>query len=420
MRILFVSNYFPGDLGPLARALGAESGNEVLFASNRQRRDFALPGVRRVRLKNFPPLFDDGAATAPRLWEQALARGAGGLRSLHSLRDSWGMPDIVFASLAAGAAFFAPQAFPDAFFVTYAESGLKNYSLLPAESRNAWAVMQGALFLQGNLCFAFSEEERGQFPPKLRPAIRLLPPCVDTDTFSRAAAELWAPGERAAAGGADSPLLTLNTIGAGGHALAALLGVARAVLRALPACQVVMLTENKGRSHALGTACASWPADWRGRFAVYDSLPFLRYRDLLAASSLLVCAGRGETGVRAMLQAMSCETLLMAPADAASFLRPGLNMLALPPLWSGAPGSAAAEGRNGASSGAAITVAAEAVLAALHSRRHTGARPSPQGRTARRNVLAHFSEATVVPGHRAGVMQAWSAWKQERDRHGVN
>lgn len=434
MRILFISNYYPGDLGPLARLLGAAPENDVLFASNRQRRDFALPGVRRVRLKNCPPLFGEGLPGVTRIWEQALQRGGGGLRSLLTLRESWGMPDMVFASLAAGAAFFAPQAFPASFFVTYAESGLKNYSLLPAETRNTWALAQSTLLLQACLRFAFSEEERRLFPPLVREAIRLVPPCVDTDIFSRAAAAPWLGGEAGGEGseGKGALLLTLNAIGCGARQLAGLVGVARAALREFPDCRVVILTENRGRSQALEAAAGAWPVEWRGRLAVYDSLPFLRYRDLLAASSVVVCPGGGETAMRAMLQAMSCEALLMAPAGAASFLRPGVNMLALPPL-AGAGAGAQAKARATASVGAgpapdspsvpgpATTSlpAEEAVLAALRSRRGSGgaaAGPSPQGRTARRNVLAHFSEATVMPRHLTEVMQAWRAWKQERDR----
>ena len=427
MRILFISNYFPGDLGPLARLLGAAPENDVLFASNRQRRDFALSGVRRVRLKNCPPLFGEGTPGVVHIWEQVIQRGGGGLRTLLSLRESWGMPDMVFCSLAAGAAFFAPQAFPDSYFVTYAESGLKNYSLLPAETRNAWALAQSTLLLQGNLRFAFSEEERRLFPRALREAIRLVPPCVDTDVFSRAAAAPWPDGEE----GEGALLLTLNAIGSDGRALAGLLAVARAALREMPECRVVMLTENRGRSDALRAACAAWPEGWRARLAVHDTLPFLRYRDLLAASSVVVCPGGGETAQRAMLQAMSCEALLMARAGAANFLRPGVNMLALPPLAAGGagPGDHPAPGAtpSGVGPASAAVVGAPAspasaeavVLAALHSRRGSGGHapgPSPQGRTARRNVLAHFSEATVMPRHLAEVMQAWTAWKQERDR----
>lgn len=384
MRILFISNYFPGDLGSLAHQLAASPENEVLCASIRQRKGFALEGVRRVRLKNCHALFDEGASCVSRIWEEAVQRGAGGLRSMQSLRESWGTPDIIFASLAAGAGLFAPQAFPGAFIVAYAESGLKNYSLLPEELRNAWALMQGVLFLQGNLCYAFSEEERQLFAPQLQGGIRIVPPCVDTELFSCEAAEPWAPGER-------GPLLTLNAIGIEGRPLAALLKTAHAALRALPQCRVVMLTENRGRSESLARAADTWEEACRSRLEVHDALPFLRYRNLLASSSLVVCPGNGEAARRSMLQCMSCETLLMAPSDAANFLRPGVNMLGLP-----------------------ADDFADAVLAALREIPADGA-PTAQGRMARRNVLAHFSEATVVPRHLDEVMPAWAAWaKQNR------
>lgn len=392
MRILFISNYFPGDLGPLARTLAAAPGNEVLFASNRQRKDYALDGVRRVRLKN-TPLFGDAPPTVPRLWEEAVRRGGGGLRSLLALRQSWGPPDVIFASLAGGAALFAPQAFPEAFLVTYAETGLKNFPLLPDAVRGAWSLLQSALFLQGNLCFAFSERQRRLFPEPLRAGIHLVPPCVDTEVFSRAAAAPWGAGEEAAA-----PLLTLDATGLEGQRLAALLGVGRAVLRALPRCRVVMLTENGSLRHALETAADAWPAESRRRFAAYNSLPFDRYRDLLAASQLVVCPGGGDAAERSLLECMSCETLLMARPTAANFLRPGVNMLELP--------------EGGAE------VVARAVAQALAPERPRGrARElSPVARMARRNVLAHFSEDAVAPAHLARVMQAYTAWKKERDR----
>ncbi|MDE7371937.1 MAG: hypothetical protein K2N07_09420, partial [Desulfovibrio sp.] len=366
MRILFISNYFPGDLGPLARELAAAPENEVLFASNRQRKDFALPGVRRVRLKN-APLFGEAAPEVPGLWEETVRRGSWGLRSLTSLRQSWGSPDIIFATLAGGAALFAPQAFPGAFLVAYAETGLKNFALLPGEARRAWAILQSTLFLQADLCFAMSERQRRLFPSPLRESLRLAPPCVDTELFSRAAARPWFEGAEAP----DGPLLTLDATGLDGAPLAALLRLAHAVLRALPACQAAMLTENSRLREALEAAANTWADGCRPRFAAHASLPFGRYRDLLAASSLVVCPGQGDAAERAMLEAMSCEALLMARPEAANFLRPGVNMLEFP-----------------------ANDAPAAVLAALEARPRDG-EPAPQARMARRNVLAHFSEAVV-------------------------
>ena len=386
MRILFISNYFPGDLGPLARELAAAPENEVLFASNRQRKDYALPGVRRVRLKN-APLFGDAAPDVPGLWEETVRRGSWGLRSLTSLRESWGAPDIIFASLAGGAALFAPQAFPGAFLAAYAETGLKNFPLLPEEVRGAWTILQSSLFLQARLRFIMSERQRQLFPSPLRETLHVAGPCVDTELFSRAAARPWFDGPVA-----EAPLLTLDTTGLDGAPLAAFLRLGHAVLRAIPECHVVMLTENSRLRGALEAAGGAWPADCRERFAAHTSLPFERYRDLLAASSLVVCAGCGDAAERAMLECMSCESPLMARPGAANFLRPGANMLELP-----------------------ADDALAAVLAALEARRRNGGAPDPLARMARRNVLAHYSEAVAVPRHLSQVMRAFAAWKKERD-----
>lgn len=422
MRILFISNHFPGDLGPLARQLAASPDNEVLFASCRQRRGYALEGVRRVRLKN-APLVGEDPPTAPALWERALRRGDNGLRTLSLLRQTWGAPDMIFAALAGGAALFARQAFPESFLAAYAETGLKNLSLLPDGARDAWTLLQGALFLQGQICFAFSERQRRLFPELLHTAIRLTTPCVDTRVFSREAARPWfaegpesspddaphasldgapvgSPGTlHTSSGSPDAspdaphmpdtpagPLLTLDASGPEGGRLT--MPLARAALQRLPASRVVMLTENEGLRQALEQAAGSWPEDSRRRFAVFSSLPFERYRDLLAASALVVRPGGGSE--RALLECMSCETLLMTRADAAGFLRPGVNMLELP---AGDP--------------------AGAVLAELEAWRRDGS-PSPVARMARRTVLRHFSEEVAVPAHLAEVMQAYAAWKRGR------
>ena len=384
MRVLFISNYFPGDLGPLARELAASPENEVLFASNRQRKGYTLPGVRQVRLKS-APLFGDTPSPAPGLWEEALKRGASGLRSLRSLRDSWGAPDMVFASLAGGAAFFAPLVFSDTFFAAYAETGQKNFSLLPREARTAWILLQSDLFSYADLCFAMSNRQRSCFPHPLQQVIRLMPPCVDTEVFSCAAAKPWFVGPLA-----DAPLLTLDATGLDGAPLAALLRLGHAVLLSLPACHMVMLTENSRIRGALEAVSAAWTDDCRGRFAAYASLPFERYRDLLAASSLMVCVGSGDAAERAMLECMSCETLLMATPEAADFLRPDVNMLELP-----------------------AHDALSAVLAALRGRPREDA-PAPLARAARRDVLAHYSETVVVPRHLAEVMTARASWKKDR------
>ena len=150
-----------------------------------------------------------------------------------------------------------------------------------------------------------------------------------------------------------------------------------------------MLVENRRLREALETAAAAWDSPCRERFAACNSLPFERYRDLLAASSLMVCPASGDAAERAMLECMSCETPLMARPASAPFLHAGTNMLELParePL--------------------------AAVLAALEGRRPDSREPAPEARRARRDVLEHFSEDVVVPRHLAEVMRAHADWKQ--------
>lgn len=88
-----------------------------------------------------------------------------------------------------------------------------------------------------------------------------------------------------------------------------------------------MLVENACLRQELETA-AVWPGACR--FAACNSLPFETYRDLLAASSLVVCPREEEADIRPMLECMSCETLLMALAAAGTVLRPGITMLDFP------------------------------------------------------------------------------------------
>lgn len=88
----------------------------------------------------------------------------------------------------------------------------------------------------------------------------------------------------------------------------------------------------------------------------------------------------------------------MTRADAANFLRPGVNMLELP---EGGPEAAARAVAQALAAGQPRGRARELV---------------PVARMARRNVLAHFSEDVVAPAHLARVMQAHAAWKKERDR----
>lgn len=364
----------------MARFLASDPGHETLFASNRQRKDFNIPNVRRVHLKKHAALFGDERLTAARLWQEAMKRGESGLSSLFSLRQSWGRPDIVFSSIANGAAFFAPQVFPDSFHVAYAETGLKHFSLLPADIRQAWILLQGALFLQSDLCFAFSESQKDLFPPRIRQGIRVVPPSVETDIFSPKAAK---PLPISGSSGARGELLTLDLLGLEGATLEMFFRLSRDILIERGQCRIVMLVENACLGQEAETAAAIWPAERRKRFAAYSSLPFETYRDLLAASSLVICPRDCEAAIRPMLECMSCETLLMAPASAGALLRPGMPVLEL--------------------SGPDPESRKQSILHALDRVSEL----APVARNGRRAVLEQYSQEKILPDHLRLVFEAY-------------
>ncbi len=390
MRVLFLDASYPGRLGPLAGRLAALPGNEVLFASSRQRREYSQPGVRRVLLRRPAPRRRECAGeqpALPTLWQEALKTGEYAAATLTTVAERGFVPDIIFSHAASGAAFFVPQLFPAAFHVAYADPGPRGAALSSSSARRVQLDMQSLQFLHSNLCFAFSERRKEQFPARLSAAIQLMPPFVDTDAF--------APAEEQAADAA--PLVIINARGLAQEQAREALHLALALLNG-SGTRVALLTENARQTQRAEEAVRARAADAANRLLVADFLSFPEYRDLLARATVALCPPRREPATSFMLEAMSCEVLLMARAVAVDFLRPGVNMMEL------AGGSAADM--------------AQAVLQTLASGQPRGRAREflPVTRMARRNVLAHFSEAKVIPRHLAHVMQACAAWKKGRAR----
>lgn len=397
MRILFVSNYFPGELGALAEDLAARPEHDVLFASNRQRKGFALERVRRVRLKNHPALFGDSLHTAPDLWSEALRRGASGALSFQALRESWGEPDMVLAGIANGAAFFCPSVFPRAFHAAYAEAGPRAFHLLPQGVRHAWALVQSELFLQSQLCFARDERQRSLFPARLHGGIQIFPPCVDTAFFSPAAAQQCAAPDDApddAPGAApDDALIGMDARGLARPELAEFMALAERLPKALASrrgnCRIAIICDNAASAREVESACAASPA-LRGRCIVCAPAQTAEYRNFLAACALLLRPVQSWNDPVPLLEAMSCETVLLARAAQADFLLPGENMLELP---HGACAIAEAAAKAMCGDGAAQRLRRLA-------------------RMARRTVMERFSRQSVIPAHASLLLRACAGWKQ--------
>ena len=186
----------------MAASLAALPGNEVLFASEYGRRDFSLPGVKRVLLKKpkdrkkavasiSTPALDAGE----RDWTMAYLRGRATASSLMGVLAEGFEPDMVILSGSMGNGLFVRNLFPEAFLVGYADWYFRDeaetrYPLstmpdIPLAPRNIRNTLQAKNFFDCNCHFTTTEWQREQYPEGMRGFISVLRKCVDTRVFLR-------------------------------------------------------------------------------------------------------------------------------------------------------------------------------------------------------------------------------------------
>ncbi len=118
MKILFVHQNFPGQYLHLARYLGAQPGNEVVFIT--QRKDVTLPGVRKIVYKPHRPVTDKvhhylRDAEAGVINAQVVARAA------LELRNSGFVPDVMLGHNGWGEIWYLKDVFPTTPLIGYFE-----------------------------------------------------------------------------------------------------------------------------------------------------------------------------------------------------------------------------------------------------------------------------------------------------------
>lgn len=118
MKVLFVHQNFPGQYLHLARYLGAKQGNEVVFIT--QRKDVALPGVRKLIYKPHRPITDKvhhylRDAEAGVINAQVVTRAA------LNLRNSGFVPDVMLGHNGWGEIWYLKDVFPTTPLIGYFE-----------------------------------------------------------------------------------------------------------------------------------------------------------------------------------------------------------------------------------------------------------------------------------------------------------
>ena len=321
MRILFISHTMPGVFGPLAEYFASQSGNDVVFAAEYSRRSLELPGVRRLRVRKMRerrPLPGGRREDAARELQRAFLRGEAMHESLRRLREDGFDPDIIVTSSGMGVSMMTREVFPRHFLAAYLE-----WFFLPQTpcdddapyQRAVQLLTQSKLVVDADYLFTLSQGQRQQYPPFIADHIDILPPCVDTNFFSRAAARPFRHEGRTYS--REDEVLVFSIRTAEFPRSAPLWAAMHMLLMQRPQAHVFLLCGGRHVREALAPGWEALPECSRVRLHLLDFIDDASYRDLLCAASLVAMPEPPTLFFSGMLEAMSCGAALVLAAGRA-------------------------------------------------------------------------------------------------------
>ncbi len=380
MRILFINNSFPGQFEALAGYLASRPENTVFFASSYGRRDFSMKGVRRILLKAAHDRMAKGREELVRQWTWLVNVGREAQRAFLSLGKSGFAPDMVLFSGGCGESFFVQDAFPASFRAAYLELDRTAEEGRADEKRSLAFLAQGMALLHGHAAFVLSGDARC-LPEFLRPSAGVIPPFADVDFFRPESA-----GAFSCDGVCFSRKMELVSIDLKGlPETDPLPAVLSRLLKERQDCHILLNRwgEVGPRLEMFAELLRSWP----GRVHLRTMLNRTEYRDMLAASTVRIIPAP-VSRTRDLLEALSCETLLLARPSAAAgaALLPGRTMLAWP------------EG-------------AEEQLCLLHTALNGGQELDAMRRMGREAVKREHAQDVILPRHETELLSAYQRWK---------
>ena len=330
MNILFAHNNFPGQFHRLAVELAAHPEHRVVFLSQYRRGDVNVPKVEWVQV---PLAADEQTPNAPRRkYLNLLARGERFADSMLKLRNEGFRPDVVYGHVGFGCCIYAPDIFPRAMQMGYFEWYYTNRADTQFFAGNQPVKLTTmAENRQCNMCTLQALKEctvgicptRWQFdqhPPEFHHKLHILHDGVDTQFFT--------PREDGARGLAlrtlslpdDAEIVTYATRG---------LEVYRGfptfyrslpeVLEARPNAHAVIMADDRVSYGGKRGDGKTWKEalveevkldESRVHFIPFQ--PYDQYRELLRASDVHVYMTAPFVLSWSMLEAMSCECLLVA------------------------------------------------------------------------------------------------------------
>lgn len=323
MRVLFINNAFPDVFGPLAALFAEDAESEVLFLSGYGRREYSIPGVRRVVLKVNRR---HGAYAEERPGpdidrDYAMAKQACG--AFADLRSMGFVPDIVLATARRGYALFVPEAFPESFLVGYAGA---DYAAPDALTPGGFSadLVQSRLMLHSHVWCAGPFGKASLPSNRSASEVRMLasPFCADTAFFS--------PGPVSRKGEDISFRIT----DADAFAKSRLDIALPVLLRRRPHCRLILTCGDAATQDSLREWASGLSSGLPARVAVVRRSDRKLCRDILRAVRAHAFVGAGAGLAQEVLESMSCAALTLVPKDLVptgeednAVIRPGVDGL---------------------------------------------------------------------------------------------
>jgi glycosyltransferase involved in cell wall biosynthesis len=329
VRVLFLHNNFPAQFRHIARALGADRANQVLFGTSRTDGP-QLEGVVRAHYEASRPATADGHPYL-RATERAVLVGQGVVRMADELRRKRFRPDVVVAHSGWGPAMFVKEVFPQARLLLWLEwfhrAAGANNGFLPEEPMTPDITLRvrasNVPFLldlvEADWSVCPTEYQASQIPLRFRRRLSVLHEGVDTSYFQpqRIAPEALRIGGLRLPPGAE--LLTYATRGMEPYrGFPQFLRAAELLVAGRPNLHVVIA----GRDEVVYGRPLPPGASWRAKLSAeldlppervhfVGELPYVEYRQLLQASHVHVYLTIPFVLSWSLLEAMACGALVV-------------------------------------------------------------------------------------------------------------
>lgn len=325
MRILFIHPNFPAQFRHIAALLGRK-GHDCIFLTTNARKDWTIPGVRRLL---YTPSEQREANTPFPILRQNEAHAEAVLRACVDLRQKGFVPELVYGASGWGGTWFVRDVFPQARIAGYFEwfyhpdsADVRFGSTHPPGLKNRVSLRLRNTVILNDLCacdlgITPSTWQKSQFPLPLQEKMRVLHDGIDTGYFSPKVTPLNIPG---LALRGDEHIITYATRGMEPYrGFPQFMQALALILAAHPQAHAVIAGEERVCYGAPRPDGKSWKEYMLGqvqlpleRVHFTGGLAYEHYRQLLRNSSVHVYLTRPFVLSWSMLEAMACGCLVVA------------------------------------------------------------------------------------------------------------